>query len=650
MTAPAPASVATEVAPGVFRVRDTCNVYLIATEHNGERTAVAIDFGSGLALDVLDDLGITRITDVLMTHHHRDQGQGLPRAIAHGARVHVPPVEVDLFENVDEMWRTRQLDNDYNVRQDRFSLLEPIEVSGTVPEYRTAGFGGVEITTVPTPGHTIGSVTYLLDRDGSRIAFAGDLIYAPGKVWSLAATQWSYTAHEGPAMIVLSCHLLQDEHPSLLLPSHGGPIDDPAGALELLAARMQYHVDSKRWHPWDLHDRLRNPYVRLTEHLLLNRSSLSCSYVLLSKTGEALVIDYGYDMTTGLPTGSDRAARRPWLASLPQLKRQFAVSKIAVALPTHYHDDHVAGLSLLRDVEGTEIWSPSNVAPVLDDPWRYDLPCQWYEPILSDRVLPVGEAFTWNEYTIRVHEQPGHTLFAAAFELHVDGVTVVFTGDQQENLGIPGERHEILNYQYRNRFRIPDYLASAELYRRIAPGLLASGHWEPRWVEDGYLDYLVYAGEDLIEMHEALLPLDELDLGADGVLSRLMPYRSRAASGSVIPFSATVRNPHPHTETALMRPVLPRGWSVTTADGHSGAGSGTGTAELLVELEPGEEREVSFSVRVGAGAERRARIALDVTIGSLMLGQHTEALIDVVEAALPDHTVLSVANARFEAF
>jgi len=141
-----------EVARGVYRVRDTCNVYVIAADGQGERTGVAIDFGSGLVLDHLGDMGITRITDVLMTHHHRDQGQGLPRAVEAGIPIHVPPVEVDLFAGVDELWRTRQLDNDYNLRQDRFSILDPVPVASTVPEYRTPEYGRVRLTVLPTPG------------------------------------------------------------------------------------------------------------------------------------------------------------------------------------------------------------------------------------------------------------------------------------------------------------------------------------------------------------------------------------------------------------------------------------------------------------------------------------------------------------------
>ncbi|GIG35861.1 MBL fold metallo-hydrolase [Cellulomonas pakistanensis] len=609
-----------EVAPGVFRVADTCHVYVVRAAEpapDGARTAVAIDFGSGAALDHLEDMGVDRITDVLMTHHHRDQGQGLPRAVAAGIRVHVPPVERDLFDRVDEMWRTRRVVNDYNLREDRFSLLEPVPVADVVPEYRTRVYGGVPVRVVPTPGHTTGSVTYVVERDGRRLGFTGDLVYAPGKVWSLAATQWSYTENEGPAMTVLSCYLLMDERLDLLLPSHGRPMDDPQHALGLLATRMRGYVDSRRPQPWDLRLRLAEPFQRITDHFLLNLSSNACSYVLVSRDGAALLMDYGYDMTTGLPSGGDRASRRPWLASLPALRRDHGVTTVEAVLPTHYHDDHVAGMNLLREVEGTEVWAPANVAPVLTDPLRHDLPCQWYDPIPVDRVLPLGESFRWHEYEITVHELPGHTLYAAAFEVEVDGVRVLVTGDQQDGMGIPGNRREILNYQYRNLFRITDYRDSAALYRRVAPGVMVSGHWEPRWVDDAYLGMLEQEGEELVQMHHDLLPLDELDLGSDTRMARIAPYVSAVPAGQPARFTVTVRNPTREDRKATLRAVLPLGWRA-----HPD--------EAVVALPPSGHAEVDLEVvPTGPGAVRR-RLAVDVSIGDLRLGQHAEALVDVV--------------------
>lgn len=608
---------AVPVATGVWRVADTCNVYLLVDPARpaGDRDAVAIDFGSGLALDELAGLGIRRITDVLMTHHHRDQGQGLPLAVAHGARVHVPPVERELFDRVEEMWSGRPLDNDYMLRQDRFSLLHSVPVHASVPEYRELDLAGVRLRVLPTPGHTIGSVSYLLERDGDVIAFSGDLIHSPGKVWSLAATQWSYTQNEGPAMTVLSARMLAREGVTHLAPSHGGVMPEAPAALEQLADAMQRYVDSRRSYPWDLLARLDDPYVALTPHLLMNRTSLSCSYVVLSETGEALVVDYGYDMTTGVPPGQERAARRPWLASLPALRREQGVTRISVALPTHYHDDHIAGMPLLRDVEGTELWIPENIAPTMADPWFEDLPCQWYDPIVADRVLPLDEPFTWNEYTFTAYAQPGHTLYAVAYAVEIDGLAVVFTGDQQEGLGGRDGRRDIMNYQYRNLFRLGDYARSAALYRRLGPGLMASGHWEPRWVDDDYLDYLAEAGRLVDELHERLLPLDEIAIGPDGQAARLLPYRSTGLVGEPLSYTVRVRNPLRVRTTARISPVLPLGWR-------------SSPPEIDLDLGPTEETSVPLIV-TPATAGRRQRLALDVTFGELRLGQHVEALVDV---------------------
>jgi glyoxylase-like metal-dependent hydrolase (beta-lactamase superfamily II) len=610
-----------EIVPGIFRVADTCNVYVIrateGTERAAERTAVAIDFGSGIVLDHLAEMGIDRITDVLMTHHHRDQGQGLPRAAAEGIRIHVPSAERDLFEDVESMWQARAVYNDYNLRQDRFSLLESVPVHDVVPDYRAREYAGTTVEVLPTPGHTTGSVSYLVKRAGRRLVFTGDLIYAPGKVWSIAATQWSFVDNEGPAMTVLSCHQLLDLEPNLLLPSHGEPMDDPHHALTLLATRMTEYVNSRRPAPWDLKGLLDAPFTPLTDRLLMNRTSNSYSYVLLSRTGAALIIDYGYDTYTGLPPGSDRASRRPWLASIPALKRNHGVTTVEVALPTHYHDDHVAGMNLLRDVEGTEIWAPSHVADVLENPLDQDLPCTWYDPVPVDRRLRLGESVTWHEYEIMVHDLPGHTRYAAAYEFVVDGVRVLVTGDQQVGMGEPGGSREVLNYQYRNRQRLGDYQASAELYRRVRPDLMISGHWMPRWVTDGYLDLVTDVGDDQVRIHRDLLPLDDLDIALDGGVARIAPYYARVETGATVRYRITVTNPRRSVQKAELRLVLPVGW-VAVPD------------VARMSLPPLGREETEIEVTVG-GPRRRARIAVDVSVGELHLGQHAEAVVDVTE-------------------
>src|SRR6185437_9112687 len=128
------------------------------------------------------------------------------------------------------------------------------------------------------------------------------------------------------------------------------------------------------------------PWVEVTPHLRRNRTSFATSYALLSDDGAALLFDWGYDQATGVELMPDRAARRPLLTSLDALG-----ARVEAVVLTHYHDDHVAGANLLRDVTGAEVWTAEHVAPILEQPERYDLPCLWYDPVPVDRRLRPGE-------------------------------------------------------------------------------------------------------------------------------------------------------------------------------------------------------------------------------------------------------------------
>jgi glyoxylase-like metal-dependent hydrolase (beta-lactamase superfamily II) len=600
-----------QVEANVVRFEDTVNVYLLRRD----RQAILVDFGNGDILDHLADYGVDRVTDVLLTHFHRDGTQGLARAREAGIRIWAPPSERDLIAHADEHWQSRSLDNVYDLREDRFTVLTSVPVDGVVPEYRTAGYGPFDVLALPTPGHTPGSVTYLVEIDGRRLAFTGDLVTAPGKVWSLAATQWTYTGIEGLGATILSGLGLLERSPDRLLPAHGDPIDDPEPAVHLLNDRLQRLIDlrSPEWQVAGLRAR---PYLEISRHLLRNRTSVSNSYALLSESGSALLLDYGYDFTTGLPAGSDRSSRRPWLETLPMLKRDFGVDRIEVAIPTHYHDDHVAGFNLLREVEGTSIWAPRGMAEILEQPRRFDLPCLWYDPIAVDRRVPLGRPVRWHEYELTFHELPGHALHAIAVEVEVDGMKVIATGDQQDGRWVEGERPEFLNYQYRNRFDFDDFVRSAELYRRLRPDLMISGHWLPRPVTDDYLDHLDAAARELAGLHRELLPLETVDFGSTGFGAFIEPYRPIVAPGASVPIEVVARNPFGKAADVCIQLVVPPGWSAEPA-------------ERVVRIAGRRERRLGFRVGVGREPVRRARIAADLTVGGVRFGQHAEALVTV---------------------
>jgi glyoxylase-like metal-dependent hydrolase (beta-lactamase superfamily II) len=579
-----------EIAPDVSCIRDTCNVYVLRAGNE----AVLIDFGSGSILDRLGELGIERVTDVLVTHHHRDQTQGLARAREHGARVWAPPFDAPLIANVDEHWQSRPLDIDYELRDDRFSPLESIPIDETVPEYRTQRFGAFDITTLPTPGHTLGSVTYLVEVEGRTLAFVGDLLYGDGKVWSLAATQWSYTGVEGQEATIVSAAELAKREPDVLLPSHGEPIQEVATALLNVRTRIGELVRMRLVGEWGLEHRLRAPFDRLTPHLWRNRTTFANSYVLVSETGAALGIDFGYDMATW---------RRPLLWSLAGLE-------LEAVIISHFHDDHVAGVNLLREVEAIQVWAPANVAPVLEEPHRYDLPCLWPEPVKPDRVLPLGESVRWNEYEVTPHAFPGHTLYAAALAFEVDGHRALVTGDQY---ALEGDR-AVLNYQYRNRFRRGDFAATIELVRELRPDLLLGGHWLPREVTPEYLEQIERDAQRLASLHDELLP--EEGFGETGFGARIEPYRSTVVAGGSVQLEVMARNPFARDATVDVSLVLPAGWTAAPPS-DSATVVAHGEVVLPFVLEPAE-RPV-----------RRARVSAELVVDGVPFGQQAEALVDV---------------------
>ncbi|HEU4863866.1 MAG TPA: MBL fold metallo-hydrolase [Candidatus Limnocylindria bacterium] len=604
-------SALTPISDHLHRLVDTCNVYVVRA---GDE-AILIDFGDGDVLDQRSDPVTSGLRATFVTHHHRDQLQGLARAVEAGIQVWAPPVERELIDQIDLRWQSRSIVNNYDTREDRFSLLRSVPVTGTVTEYRPMHCFGIELLPLPTPGHTIGSVSYLTDVDGRRVAFTGDLIYGSGKVWSLAATMWSYGELPGVASTILSLLSLKQHEPDLLLPSHGEPITDPIAAIDRTIEELWRMIDFRGSHE-DLADWIEQPYVALTPHLLHNRSSHSYSYVLLSDSGKALFMDYGYDMITGLPAGVDRAARRPWLYTLDALKRDHGVSSVDVVIPTHYHDDHVAGMNMLREVEGTQVWAASNFSDVLERPNRYDLPCLWHDPIPVDRSLPIGGTVRWEEYELAIHALPGHTEFASAISFEVDNTRVVATGDQQDMSWGRQPRPERLNYIYPGRVSLGDFVRSAELYAQIDPQLMIGGHWAPRWIAPDYLEMLATHGRAMDDVHRSLLPLDEVDLGLEGFAARIEPYRSEVNAGDELDLEVWVRNPFPQAGEAAVELVVPAGWAATPAiqrlalDGRSNA-------------------TVSFRLRTDGEPVRRARIAADVRIGDRHLGQHAEALVTV---------------------
>lgn len=597
-----------QLSDSLFVHTDTCNVYVLKSGHR----AVLIDFGDGSVLDHLGGIGVTEVTDVLMTDHHRDQAQGLPRLFdplgtGTATRLHVPETLQELFQHVDRVWLARDVFDNYLGATDRFSLLEPVAVDDVLRDYDTLDLNGFRIEVVPTPGHTLGASSLAVEVDGRRVMFTGDLLYGDGRLWSLATTQYGYNDAMGAVGTLFSLRDVRDHNPDVLWPAHGPAIENPAAAMDRLEGLL-WELLHLRGQDGGIREMMDEPIRELTPHLLWHWAAQAHNYFLVSKTGKALMIDAGYNAPLVAPNYQRhyrRAIDHAW-----RHLRPLGIKTVEVVLLTHYHDDHVCAIPNYKRRHGSEVWAAENFADLLRRPERYDVPCLWFDSLPVDRELPLGEWIAWEEYKFRLLPIPGHTLYAVMIEFEVDGKRVLATGDQQSTALV------LDNYVYKNRFRHFDYVDSATNYLEIQPDLIISGHWPPHWVEKDFLEKNLDLGKQLQRLHEDLLPLDEIDLGAEHAAAFIRPYQVEAEPGEAITIEVEARNPLPERATIILEFVGPEGWTAEPA-------------RIEREAEPGAWFTVTMRVTPAKETVRRARIAVDMTAGDRRLGQVTEALVNV---------------------
>ena len=163
-----------EIFPGLRILRGAVNTALFL--RNGR--TLLIDSGE---LESTPGGGVAEW--VLFTHHHPDQASAGPSLAATGVKVVVPAAERRFFEDALAVWDSAdsRFDHDMNCRPDLTTLRDPIPVTLAVKDGDVHVWEGLRFEVIGTPGHTDGSVTYLVELDGKRIAFTGDLIYTPAR-------------------------------------------------------------------------------------------------------------------------------------------------------------------------------------------------------------------------------------------------------------------------------------------------------------------------------------------------------------------------------------------------------------------------------------------------------------------------------------
>jgi len=593
----------------LYRFEDTCNAYAVVWD--GE--AVLIDFGSGAVLDHLNEIGVGRVRAILHTHHHRDQCQGDLRAAAEGIPIWVPEHERRLFEQAELFWATKQLFDVYNVRNTYFTLTHNVPVAGVLEDFGTWAWGQRGFTILPTPGHSLGSLTLLAEVDGRRVAFTGDLLYAAGKVLTMYDMQYNYGAMDGVEAAILSLENLGRRQPQLLCPSHGEPMADVEDTLRCTRENLVsfFKLMTNGCLPAGEID-----FVPVLPHVLAATYACSYFYVITSDSGKALLVDFGapnFSLFSPAQKHFEDGERMRFVEhSLERLRRQYGVGQIEAVLPSHYHDDHINGIPYLQRQLGVQCWAYENMRDILENPRGELIGCVLPTPIRVQRTFRDGERFAWEGLEFTIHYTPGHADYHMGMFGQVDGHSVAFSGDNIAPIG--GSTPSLI---YRNHVHKTSHQQTARLYLEYMPDILCGGHDLQREVKPRVYQAFAQKAQLLTQLFEMLLP-GEANYGLEPSWVQIYPYQSLARPGDALNLQVRMSNFLPRTAQAEVSLVLPQGWLASPASGR-------------IELPPNGQGKADFRVQVPASyifPYPRVAIATEVTFEGRHLGQITEATVE----------------------
>ncbi|MCE9591394.1 MAG: MBL fold metallo-hydrolase [Planctomycetes bacterium] len=606
------------VIPGVWLFPDSCNVYAV----HGPTGMLIIDAGTGAWVDHLNELPAAPAA-LACTHYFRDHAAGALPASRRGIPVFVPAYEREIFADPAEHFRRRETYIIYDNLWNLYAPIQGVPVAGDLLDYDTTTLAGLKVHVLPLPGATLTQVGLSVELPAGRVVFCGETIHSPGKVPRVAPYQYNYNDLGGATNTYWSLQQLRDHKPTALMPSLGTPIlRDADAALAATQDSLRAMCDVRHGLPEMIKQVGNHALEKVTDHVWRDTESSSLNWYVVSKSGKALVIDYGYFAgVMSFPSYPNPPHRRPLLHGIEGLKQQFGIDRIDTVLISHFHDDHVCGIPLLQRLFGTRAWAAKNFAHLLEHPEAHCFPCNWPQKITIDRRIPLNEKVQWEEYTFHFAPMTGHTRFSALIGFEADGKRYAHTGDQYFFLDFGDhktpwtKRRRLQNHVYRNGALLDGYEQSAGWMLDWRPDIVIQGHQPPFFTDAEFFKHIEQWVHDYRTLHEKVMPLgaDEAHFDLDSWGGWIWPYRTHLPKAGPAEVTVTVRNPLPRPAKLELTLVGPDGWKGTS-----------------VTLDAPARAEVTTTMRITpAGPCRRQPFAVDLRIGEQLFGQVAEALMTV---------------------
>lgn len=607
------------VSPHLMIFHGTIEVGII---RNGSG-ALLIDCGDGRVRTALHQFGISRIEQILLTHYHRDQLCGADQ-FPDSARIAASADESEYLSDPQKYW------NDdgsiYRVyrsfRPHHLMPLTPVPVDKRLKDGDEFAFGEARIQAVATPGHTAGSLSYLVEVDGKRILFCGDLLSGDGTIPDLYSLQKGFE-RGGQSIggyhgflgahweLIESLERVKALDCDLLVPARGHAIDKVRETIDRLIRRLRESYEN-----YVSISALRHYFPRLFEEFAGRSGQMpiragieppdclrhfGTTWMLVSQTGRAFVMDVG------------SASIVDWLDTM---LAEEEIKSIDALWVTHYHFDHTDGIRKFQKRVACPCIVEERLADVLVRPTAYRLPCLDSKPIRVDRRVRDGQSWQWNEFKLTAYFYPGQTLYHAALLAEVDELRMLFVGDSHTPAGLD-------DYcAYNRNFLGADvgFHYCLSLIEKLQPTHLFNCHVDQAFTfTPGEVALMRKRLDQRERLFGELTFWPHANFGTDPYWVRVTPYRREVAGGKNQSLTVVVTNHAKSGRRYACRAIPPKEW-------------GTNKTSWVSEHIPGKaERTIGLELEVPRDiAPGRYVVALDVRQDLRELPRFTECIIDIV--------------------
>lgn len=526
----------------LYWIEDSCSVYSITI---GDKTLL-IDCGTHVLPATLAATGYWQVEQLLLTHFHRDQCSAASSWQKAGARIVIPFAEKRFFEETDILKAAYDIYDNYTSYYPTFGPLDNILPDHYAYDYESLSWQGLRFDVIPLPGHTFGAVGYLFELDGQRMLACGDLMSAPGKLPAYYSSQWQYMNFTGHINHLESLKTVAALGVDLILPGHGEPFAPTAEAFSALQQALEALYELFFAKPYEYY---RPVFRQISPHVTEVTNSVANTYIIRDDAGQALFIDCGYTSNAPIHANPHRFIDHV----TPYLESELGIQSVEWFLPSHYHDDHLAGYPALKARYGTRVASSPELKDILEHPERYDMPCLVPHAAKVDQVIERGQAFNWRGIDFYLEQHPGQTLYHHLIWFEVDGSRFLCIGDNISGLSFREKRDHIHSFIPKNRTPVSSYRDMPRQILDQAPDFLLTGHGGAVPFDQAKAERWQAWMDRWQGLFSQILDQPHPDLGMDPHWVEFYPYKIRIRPGDSVTFTVTVANHELEARVAGLR-------------------------------------------------------------------------------------------------